>query len=318
MHTSNKILAWVALLAGLLISGIAEYFSIVGLSKIFAGAFWPIVVMGCAIGIGKLAGISWLFRYWKLAPKMMVAALSIVVLAVMLITSTGVFGYLSKSYNEVYAPIQAQQIQIDLVKKTMDADLDKVDSNRHQLEIMDSVITTMIAKDKTEQGQVYRNRQLKERNQIAADIKVAQDDYAVQAKKWADLSTETQVLSADVGPVAFIAKSLFSTDSKDAVDQAVKFIIGLLVLTLDPLAIILLLCANYAFTNEPAKVVIPTRTVEAPTEIEPDNPVDEPAERVYYEPVVPDVMDESFLDELDGDDISLAGPSRTRIKRKLI
>jgi hypothetical protein len=318
MHTSNKVLAWVALLSGLLISGIAEYFSIIGLSKIFAGAFWPIVIMGSALGIGKLSGISWLFRYWKTAPKAMVGTLGIIVLSVMLLTSTGVFGYLSKSYNEVYAPIQAQQIQIDLVDKNIAAANDRIATDKASMAQLDRSINTLMDKDKVENSLVYRQRQTKERQNIDKDTKDQQAILADLEKQRSALLTTTQGLSADVGPIGFIAKSLFKTDSKDAVDEAVKFVIGLLVLVLDPLAIILLLAANYAFTNDTKPLPARTNTEVLYHVVEPDKPIDEPVERVYYEPVLPDDADEVFVDTLDGDDISLAGPPRSRVKRKLL
>ena len=81
--------------AAFLLSGIAAYYSIIGLGAIFLGAFWPIVFMGGSLEFAKLVTASWLYRNWKTAPFLLKSYLIIAVMLLMLITSMGIFGFLS-------------------------------------------------------------------------------------------------------------------------------------------------------------------------------------------------------------------------------
>ena len=86
------------LLVALCISGIAAYYSIIGLTAIFAAAFLPIVLMGSVLEIGKILSTVWLHQNWHRAPRVIKAYLTIAVVVLMFITSMGVFGFLSKSH----------------------------------------------------------------------------------------------------------------------------------------------------------------------------------------------------------------------------
>ena len=88
------------LLSGLSISCVAAFFSIIGLTKMFPAAFWPIVTMGTVLEIGKLVAACWLHHNWKIAPRSMKFYMTTAVLVLIFITSMGIFGYLSKSHIE--------------------------------------------------------------------------------------------------------------------------------------------------------------------------------------------------------------------------
>lgn len=94
------LLSYLILASALSISGVAIYFSIAGLTTIFPGAFWPIVIMGTVLELGKLVCASWLHHNWKEAPKMLKFYLTIAVIVLIFITSMGIFGFLSKSHIE--------------------------------------------------------------------------------------------------------------------------------------------------------------------------------------------------------------------------
>jgi hypothetical protein len=89
---------YLTFIAAFLLSGIAAYYSIIGLAAIFMGAFWPVVFMGSALEFAKLVTASWLYRNWKLAPKLLKTYLTISVVLLMLITSMGIFGFLAKAH----------------------------------------------------------------------------------------------------------------------------------------------------------------------------------------------------------------------------
>ena len=93
-------IAILTLLSALSISAVAIYYSIAGLAAIFAGAAIPIMIMGSVLEVGKLITASWLYQYWKVAPRFLKYYLSIAVIVLMFITSMGIFGYLSKAHVE--------------------------------------------------------------------------------------------------------------------------------------------------------------------------------------------------------------------------
>ena len=94
------LLPYLILASALSISAIAIYFSIAGLTTIFPGAFWPIVIMGTSLEVGKLVCASWLHYNWKEAPRMLKFYLTLAVCVLIGITSMGIFGFLSKSHIE--------------------------------------------------------------------------------------------------------------------------------------------------------------------------------------------------------------------------
>jgi len=94
------LLPYLILASALSISGVAIYFSIAGLTTIFPGAFWPIVIMGTSLEVGKLVCASWLHHNWREAPRMLKFYLTTAVIVLIFITSMGIFGFLSKSHIE--------------------------------------------------------------------------------------------------------------------------------------------------------------------------------------------------------------------------
>ena len=94
------ILAYLLLLTGLTISAVAIYYSVVGLTAIFSAAIIPIIVMGSALEIAKLVCASWLKANWERSPRFIKAYMTLAVVVLMLITSMGIFGFLSKAHND--------------------------------------------------------------------------------------------------------------------------------------------------------------------------------------------------------------------------
>ena len=92
--------AIITLLSALSIAGVAAWYSIIGLSALFGAAVIPIIIMASTLEVGKLVSASWLYRNWHVAPKTLKVYLTIAVVGLMLITSMGIFGFLSKSHIE--------------------------------------------------------------------------------------------------------------------------------------------------------------------------------------------------------------------------
>ena len=114
-------IAILTLLSALSISGVAIFYSVIGLATIFPGAFWPVVIMGSVLEIGKLITASWVYRNWKFTPVLLKTYLTIAVVVLSLITSMGIFGFLSKAHLE-------QNLAEDTVTQRIEIINDKIES----------------------------------------------------------------------------------------------------------------------------------------------------------------------------------------------
>lgn len=117
-------------LSSLSLAAVAAYFSIIGLTTIFPGVFWSIVVMGSALEIGKLVTAVWLHRNWKTSGRLIKYYLSIAVIVLSGITSMGIFGFLSKSHIEQEAGASQYDSQISMLDKK----LESIESKKASLE----------------------------------------------------------------------------------------------------------------------------------------------------------------------------------------
>jgi len=120
-------LGLLTLLTSLTISSVAVYYSVSGLAAIFAGAYYPIIIMGAALEVGKLVTASWLHKNWNTAPKVLKAYLIISVVVLMLITSLGIFGFLSRAHIEQGAPVGDVVSQVELIDE-------KISAKRNEIE----------------------------------------------------------------------------------------------------------------------------------------------------------------------------------------
>ena len=127
------LLPYLILASALSISGVAIYFSIAGLTTIFPGAFWPIVIMGTVLEVGKLVCASWLHHNWKEAPRMLKSYLTIAVVVLIFITSMGIFGFLSKSHIE-------QQRDLDQANSSITQLTNKIDNEKNYIERQEELI----------------------------------------------------------------------------------------------------------------------------------------------------------------------------------
>lgn len=241
---------YLALLVALSISAVSAYYSIIGLATIFAAAYYPVIVMGGVLELGKLVTASWLYRNWRTCPFLLKSYLSFAVFMLMFISSMGVFGFLSKAHIEQQLTIntgaadkaQVLQNQIDSAKEAI-ADLDK------QIVLIDNALAKM-----TDRGQAASSLQAADKQRKTRDGLVKRKNDYVR-----DISTYTtekiaidsgiKKLEAEVGPIKYIAELVYSTQGRDDLEKAVRMVILLLVSVFDPLAVILLLAANHGLNE---------------------------------------------------------------------
>jgi hypothetical protein len=249
------ILNYLTLLVALAISTVAGYYSIVGLTAIFAGAFWPVVIMGGVLELGKLMTTVWLRKNWKITSLWLRTYLTLSVVVLMLITSMGIFGYLSKAHLDQNVPTGDVAAQVALLDEKIKTERDNVDAAKRALTQMDAQVDQMLGRTDSDKGaeravQIRRN-QSKERAALQREIGDAQTKIAKLNEERAPVASQLRKVEAEVGPIKYIAALIYGDNPDDnLLERAVRWMIILLVAVFDPLAISLVVAVNHSLEYE--------------------------------------------------------------------
>jgi predicted nucleic acid-binding Zn-ribbon protein len=239
----------ITLLTALVISISAAVYSILGLTAIFSAAYWPIVILGGSLEFGKIVTTLWLHKYWLVAELRYKLYLSFAVIVLMVMTSMGVFGFLSKAHSDQAVPTGDIAAQVELVDTKLQTQKENINAARKVLSQMDGAVDQVLARSTNEQGarnaNNLRNQQAKDRAKLADDISKAQIEIAKLNEEKAVISKDLRKVEAEVGPLKYIAALVYD-DNPDvnALERAVRWVIILIVIVFDPLAITLLLAAT--------------------------------------------------------------------------
>ena len=246
------ILAYLLLCTGLTISSVAIYYSVVGLTAIFSAAATPIMIMGVSIEVAKLVCATWIKQHWSRVPRLMKTYMVIAITVLMLITSMGIFGFLSKAHNDqnlVSGDVGAKLAIFDEKIKTA---RDNIEADRKQLKQMDEAVDQVMARSTNEQGAdksvAIRRSQAKDRAAIAKDIEANQKIISQLNDEAAPIRAENRKVEAEVGPIKYIAAFIYGVaPDSSMLEKAVTWIIIMIVVVFDPLAVIMLLAAQMTF-----------------------------------------------------------------------
>ena len=285
IHTSDKFIAWSALLSGLTVSAVAIYYSVAGLVAIFSAAVIPIIVMGVALEISKLAGTVWLKQNWTRAPNFIKGYLLAAIAILMLITSMGIFGFLSKAHSDQSLVSGDVQSRIAIYDEKIRTAKDNIDANRKALKQMDEAVDQVMGRSSDEKGAdkavAIRRAQQKERIRLQSEIASEQKTIATLSEERAPIAAEVRKVEAEVGPIKYIASFIYgSNPDANVLEKAVTWVIIIIVVVFDPLAVILLLASQYSFQwfrkqEEDALEITVAKPVPEETEMEPE---EEPTE----------------------------------------
>jgi hypothetical protein len=252
INTSDKLIAWLTLLSGLSISAVAVWYSVAGLVSIFAAAAIPIMIMGVTLEISKLVATVWLKMNWRIAPKLIRTYLIVAITILMLITSMGIFGFLSKAHLDQAVPTGDVIDKVALIDEKIKTQRENIDAARKALKQMDESVDQTMARSADEKGAdkaaALRRGQQRERGNLQNDIAKAQKAIGVLNEERAPIAKELRAVEAEVGPIKYIAALLYG-DSPDQnlLEKAVRWVIIIIVIVFDPLAVILLLASQYSF-----------------------------------------------------------------------
>ncbi len=249
---TERLIAYLTLFSGLLISAVAEFYSIVGLTAIFPTAFLPIVIMGIALGVGKLVATVWLKQNWEISPWTIKIYLLTAIATLMLITSMGIFGFLSKAHSDQSLVSGDALSKIAIYDEKIKVAKDNIDANRKALKQMDEAVDQVMGRSQDEKGAdkavALRRGQAKERTRLLSEITAEQKVIAKLSEERAPIAAEVRKVEAEVGPVKYIAAFIYG-DNTDAnvLEKAVTWVIILIVVVFDPMAVILLLASQITF-----------------------------------------------------------------------
>jgi hypothetical protein len=268
----------------------AAVFSVSGIAKLFAGAALSAAVMASALELGKIVSISFLYQYWKEIPRTLKAYLAIAAVVLMVITSAGIYGYLSSAYAKVAAtPIQlsADIRTAENRVKTLEDEINRKNQRLDQLITLraqqENRLDSLIIRSTTGNSSAVRNAQngLTAADQNVTSLQQEVSQLSAQRDSLRGLAIAKQVeieTNGDIGTFVYIAKIL-GTD----LDTVVKWFTLIIVLVFDPLAVALVIAVNFLLKNKPAednKIVKEIKhdlpTVEEPYRVYVPEPTSEP------------------------------------------
>ena len=237
------------LLVALCLSSVAAWYSIIGLTAIFAGAVIPVIIMGGILEIGKITTTVWLRKYWGRAGFLLKLYLVPAVIALALLTSMGIFGFLSKAHMEQGITSGDVQDKIALYDEKIKTSKENIDANRKALKQMDEAVDQIMGRSTTETGAdkavAVRRGQQKERVRLFAEIEAEQKKITALNEERAPIAAEVRKVEAEVGPIKYIAALIYGDNADtNMLEASVRWVIILLVIVFDPLAIALVLAAN--------------------------------------------------------------------------
>lgn len=232
--------------ATIAIAGAAAYFSVYGLAYTFSGVFWSVVVMGASLEAGKLVAASYLYRYWDKTNIWLKSYLMMGVLALMVLTSTGIFGYLSAGYQQDVLPLKQKTEQIALLEDEKARAL----ARKKQIDDLLAGGPTVTNINRSN-GNVDPNaaRALRETTRARESlVRQYRTEQADVTKRVAELDAQLLTLKqevikveAHIGPITYIAKA-FDLQT----DDATKYLVFLIIFAFDPMAVALTLAVNIA------------------------------------------------------------------------
>lgn len=269
------------LLSALSVSVVAGWFSIVGLMAIFPAAATAILAMGVVLEVAKLVTASWLYRYWQTTTILLKTYFTSAVIILSVITSMGIFGFLSKAHLEQTVSTGDNTLQVARLDRLIENEERRITDAQTVLDQLDETVQTLIDYDRIrgEDGAVAtRERQTEERNELNGIIDAALSEIDRISDDKLILETEQLQIEVEVGPILYVAEMIYGNTDKATIDKAVRGVIILLIIVFDPLAILLVVATNMSLKERRGEKItfITKKVVEKEPEdfgIEPDIPL---------------------------------------------
>ena len=247
------------------VSGSAAFYSVFGLSKLFAGASMEVIIMAGSLEVAKLVTASLLYQYWDKINKILRTYLSIATIILVIITSMGIYGFLSAAYQDTFNQLTYVENEKKFIQQKVDfyqQDLTRYDKELQQ--ILDNISTLSNAKSQsiqikdtsvvggirntisTAELRLAQNRiTVEENNRKNVQVKrnIAVDSLRRYQSKILELDNNTEV-AAELGPLKYI-----SGLTGYPMDKIINVLLLVIIFVFDPLAVSLVIAANFAFNQ---------------------------------------------------------------------
>lgn len=247
---SGSVVSLAALMSALALASVSGFFGIVGMTAIFAAAVMPVMVMTGVLEAAKLVTAAWLARHWRTAPLVLRLPLVVMVLLLMALTAIGTFGFLSHAHldrqivaAEAIARDAAPLQQRIALAQSAVADLDG------RIVQLDDMVKASTMRGRTKLAMALVNDQSKSRSDLVTQRQDVAERLSGLRVEQAGVEAQRVRLAGEAGPALYLTK-LFGSDDTEA---TIRFITALLVLVLDPLAVLLTVAASYQRSSPPQR-----------------------------------------------------------------
>ena len=271
-----KFISIVTILVALSISAVAAFYSIVGLTAIFPASVMAIIIMGTVLEIGKITTAVWLHTFWEQCSWWLKTYLTSALIVLMFITSLGIFGFLSRSHIEHTSSMSGNEFVIENIVQRIDRQERIINDAESVIQQLDDAVNILADAQRirgVDGAIATRERQADERESLNMIIDNAFIEIQQLSQQRTELQIEQAKVESEVGPIRYIAELIYGENpDKATLEAAVRYLIIIIVLVFDPLAVCLILAAitglkiNKRKSNKLEPIVETSSTkIETPT-----------------------------------------------------
>jgi hypothetical protein len=214
----------------ILISVVAEYFSIYGLVYLFPGSPLSIIIMGISLALGKITSALWLKMNWNNISLLYKLYLIPAIIILMFITAIGCYGYLSKSHIESNIIVGSNSVELRTIETQ-----EKIARER-----LDYLLKQASDPEKTSP-------------RVDRDIRATQAELKKLSQEKLPLLTKENKLFSEIGPIKYVAELIYGNSEPKVIEKSVRILILIIILVFEPLAILLLIAAQQTYQNNKKK-----------------------------------------------------------------
>jgi hypothetical protein len=262
-NLKKGILPFLIATSALSVSASAAFYSVSGLSKLFAGASFEVIIMAGSLEVAKLVIASLLYQYWSTLNKLLRTYLVVAATILVLITSMGIYGFLSAAYQETYSKLSVVENQKGFIQKKIEFYQNDVDRYDTEIERISNNISTLSnakassiqVRDTSVVGGVRTTISTTELRMAQSRINIEEENRKLAQEKRTIASDslqkfQLQVLKLDnntevageLGPLQYL-----SGLTGVSMDKIINWLLLIIIFVFDPLAISLVIAANFAF-----------------------------------------------------------------------
>lgn len=291
-------------------SASAAFYSVSGLSKLFAGASFEVIIMAGSLEVSKLVIASLLYQYWDTINKILRTYLAIATVILVLITSMGIYGFLSAAYQETYNKLTIVENEKSFIQQKIDfyqndvtrydQELERISNNistlsnarSQQIQVRDTSVVggvrTTISTSELRLAQSRIKAEEENRSGVQAKREIAADSLQKFQLQVLELDNNTEI-AGELGPLQYLS-GLTGTP----MDKIINWLLLVIIFVFDPLAIALVVAANFAFAQAYPKKKYRDNLYGEKIEVK-----EEPIEEIEVKDAEEIISQEEFLDVLD-------------------